>query len=861
MYTRSTTSTLWRCVVTVLCACLVSSPAWSDVFGRLHFSVRDIDTEKPIASAKIVLHDVTNVHPDAPVTAGSDGQATTPPLENHTWSATISANGYKAATVTQSVLADVTTQVDVELEKPEKVIVIKGSVNQTKATNATESTTRTSADLSKYPSTAGNPQSLPSFVTTNPGFVQSSVNVVHPRGEHASTTFNVGGVEIPGALQGRAGQLFSPEILQSVDIQTGGYAPEYGSETAAILNGSLRSGPVKPFLDLTEQVGSFSTAYGELTMGGQLGSPLETVESGPVPRRFRYFLDMSDRTTANSVEPPQPDNQTAHNAGNSATVFGNFDYVLDAKNTLNLFVNTSPASTEIANRAGLPSFLEPSGQGYGYGGFRDADGTVATNAVVNPDPNALGAQAEKLASQQSAGQDITQDDSNTFVFGTLRHEFGTKTSGLLSGGMSRSGIKITAKNGAASDLSTDPSDPNALPVDSAIEYVPNVNRSYTQTQLQGSITQSENRHTYKTGFVADRQVGDESFQFTPGSQLALDALASAAPQLLPSDSSVSSTSTDVYGNPVVTTHSDSVAPTLSIHKQGYYGAVYAQDAWKMTSKLAVNYGLRVDSYQQRYDVSDGSTTGINSTELSPRLNMAYAFVPTTVLRLSYNRLVSQPPLAQTATLGSDALKPQKTDQYDASIERQFKTDQTVKLAYYYKNIRNEFDTGILIPNTQIGVYTTFQYQYASVHGAELSYTLSPHNNVGWGAYTAYSYSTAKPGGLDQSGNPAPIWNDHDQRNTLSAGANYTWASQAQAALLGYYGSGETTSQLTDLNRHPRKYYNARLESSPKMLGFGSMRLDVENIFDERDVINYNSGYSGTRFQQGRTVLVSVTEHF
>jgi outer membrane receptor protein involved in Fe transport len=823
----------------------LAAPAWCDVLGRLHFSVKDIDTEKPISAAKIVLHDPTNVHSDSALVTGDDGACITPALENHNWTATVSAPGYKDSTASSAVQADTTTDVDVELEKPEQVIVIKSNVNTTNPTGTAASSQKTQTDLQRFPS-SGNSQSLTTFMVTNPGFVQSSAGAVHPRGEHASTTVDIDGVLIPGALQGRSDQLFSPEILQSVDVQTGGYAPEYGSESAAVINGSLRAGPITPFADISFQGGSFSTFDGDLTLGGQLGDPLENVEIGVAPRKFRYFINFNQRSTSNAMEAPQPDNQTAHNAAQSTAIFGNFDYAADANNTFSLFANTTPANTEIANRTGLGGDYYDYGEGYGYGGFRNADGTVASTAVVNP--TGLGAGAIQVASQQADGQNITQQDGNYFSYLNWRHTFDNETTGLLSVGGSHSQIGITSTNGAAPDLTT-------LPVDSSLEFTPDVHREADQYQIQGSVTKAHLNHTFKFGFVADKQDGYESDQFVPGSQLALDALYATDPRLAPAGHATGAT--DVYGNPVYVANSGASAPTLVINKRGYYGAAYAQDTWKASRKLTANYGLRFDSYQQVYQVNDGTGAGVNVSQLSPRVNFAYATIPTTVFRASYNRLFTQPPLDEGAVLGNIAIQPETINQYDLSVERQVAPRQTAKIAAYYKDIRNQDDTGILIPYTQIGAYTTLNYQYASVHGLELSYRIDPKNNVGAGEYLSYARSHAAPGGLDQSGNPAPTVNDHDQADTVSTGLSYTWQSQASLGLDGYYGSGEASSE-TNGKRHPNKAINLRLLGGRNMIGANTtLQLDVSNIFDWRNILNFDSGFSGTRFESARSILLTA----
>ena len=51
------------------------------------------------------------------------------------------------------------------------------------------------------------------------------------------------------------------------------------------------------------------------------------------------------------------------------------------------------------------------------------------------------------------------------------------------------------------------------------------------------------------------------------------------------------------------------------------------------------------------------------------------------------------------------IQPETLNQYDVSLERRWCAGQTAKLAYYYKQISNQVDTGLLIPGSQIGLYS------------------------------------------------------------------------------------------------------------------------------------------------------------
>ena len=519
------------------------------------------------------------------------------------------------------MIADTSTEVDVRLIK--RVITRTGGV-VTVGRNVTTNTGRlTAQSLQTIPAAGANPQNFSKVLLLNPGFVESSVNVVHPRGEHASTSIYFNGVELPGALQGRAGPLFSPDIIQSADIQTGGYSPEYGGETAAILNLSLRSGPIKPFETVNFGAGGYGTLDQELTFGGQGGTSLG--QAGP----FRYLFNVINRTTQNAVEPPQPGHQDAHNHARTLTGFGNLEYVMGDGDQFSLVLNTAPGQTQVANRYGLPDKYAPVGQGYGYGGARNADGG---EAGVTADPAVLGSQTLKIASQQGAGQDVTQNDENSVGLLSYRHNFGGALTGLLSASASSARLDIRNHSPSIDLNSIDPATGYLTTIDNSIEFDPTLQRKSSQSELTGSLTQTSGTHTYKAGFQLTNQTGDESYQFIPQSQLALDAEAAiqagGGPQFTPDGAYQMDGSgnpvLDALGNQVFTITPGSTTPVVSLRRKATYNVGYAQDTWRATRQLTVNYGLRLDSYFGKDSLSPG---GVKKNYLSPRLNLAYGITP------------------------------------------------------------------------------------------------------------------------------------------------------------------------------------------------------------------------------------------
>lgn len=691
------------------------------------------------------------------------------------------------------------------------------------------------------------------------GVSSDSAGQQHVRGEHAEIAYVVDGVLLPDTLSGRQGAIVAASTIQSLAFLSGAYAPEFGEQTAAILDITTLPGARKPHADVNFQGGNYDTTNGDLTWEGPLG------------KYASYVFNVEADRSRNALEPQQPDNQTAHNAGSDQSYFGKFRYTPSRRDTLTMTLSSNPSTLQINNRTGLSSRFAPAGQGFGYLGLRNQNG-ARPDAVTDPaDPNyngdLLGAGQLPILSQQQAGQDITQREINEFAVLNFSHRLSSRDTGQASVTFLHSGQDVRNQNPGVDILN--------LPTDSSIEYSPVAVRNAHHVQFTGSLTFDRGRHRYKTGLLLDDQTDNESYQLTPGSRLALDELAAIAPNLAPAGGfqpQLNANGTpmqdakgnaiyvkDVNGNPIYNATSGAV-PNLNVHRSGFYRAAFAQDTWRVGKRLTANYGLRADWYKQS---SGQAQSAVDTISLSPRVNLSYALDGLTSARASYNRLFNTPPLAQGAIIGA-AIQPEILDQYDLSIQRQLSPTQTLSLAYYIKDIRNQVDTGLLIPGSQIGIYSAINFQFGGVHGIEFAYDAAPKKGrSGIDAYLNYTYSIAKPGGVDNTGAPVPQYNDHDQRNTVGAGFGYDWGSGANVGLTLEHGSGLASSPIPPSTlRTPRTQLNFHTNLAPRAFnGRGGLSLDIVNLLDDRTVINFESAFSGTRFQQGRRILLSLTGSF
>jgi len=829
-------------LVTVLSIIAVSSfvpCAQADVFGRLHVTVKNVDDEKPVVGAQVLLHDPGRSRGDIHLTTDASGQVTSPLLENRTWEVSVNAPAFVKTVRQVKVTSDTVSDLALSVEPVEETIKVASAITRLKPNETSSSTSRDKSFTDSFPVLAINSQQLTGLLVSNPGFVQDSANQVHPRGEHSATSIYIQGFQLGGAAQGRFGPLIDPQALENLDIMTGAFAPEYAGDSA-VLNTTVRSGTAKSFVSGELGGGNYGTGGGAVAIGGQAGTPIGAPDQdGYQSKIFSYFLSASGRTTDNALEAPQPHDQTAHNHGDAGSFLGRFDLDPSSFDKFTLILNASPAKTDVANRAGLPDKYAPYGQGYGFGGALSAEDAAS----------------QGILSQEKAGQDIYQKDQNNFGVVQWRHEFNEKLTSLFSLGLDQSKLD-TLNNNPSINL-------DSLPDDNSIEYNPDVKRDGKHKQASGSVTYTEGSHSFKVGGQYSHERADDSYQLTSASQLATNALFAADPRLAPSGMA----QVDKDGNPILDSQGNQVyslnrgatSPTLNVASRGYYLAGYAQDTWKILEDVTANYGIRYDKYHQTQNLGE---EGVDDDLFSPRANLSWTFYPTWVARTSYNRLFIEPPLSQGSIIGS-SIKPEKVNQYEASIEKELTPRQTAKVAYYYKDITNQVDTGLLIPSTQLGLFTSVNLDKDAVHGLEFSYELAADHGFGTSAYVAYAHSTAKPSGFDNTGEPVEAFNDHDQRDTVSTGAAYTFSNRYSVGSDYYYGSGLASSVLTeDGSRHSNDRVDVSVSSPPDLLfDRAGLKLTVSNLFDDRSLINFNSAFSGTRFEQGRAVYLSTFFNF
>jgi len=351
----------------------------------------------------------------------------------------------------------------------------------------------------------------------------------------------------------------------------------------------------------------------------------------------------------------------------------------------------------------------------------------------------------------------------------------------------------------------------------------------------------------------------------------------------------SSTTTLVYPNDADGAPEGAASP-FSVQDGGgknqYTYSLYAQDEWKLLPGVTLNYGVRGDDVNGYRD----------EMQLSPRINAVWQPGFGLAVHGGYARYFVPPPFELVSGdsvakfVGTSAEPgtvpggppPQDTTPY-AERQNYFDIGAEEKLGGMFKGLTLGVDAWYrtshnLIDEGQFGapiILTPFNYARGTIKGVEFSASY----NIG--SFMAYANFTAeKAQGQDIvssqfSFDPAdlayianhPIYLDHDQTYSASAGASYKFASGVQLGADLIYGSGLRTDGAVPNGNALPDYIQVNLSASQKMilptLGAVEARLDVINAFDKIYEIRDGTGIGVGAPEYGprRGVFFGLTKDF
>ncbi len=337
--------------------------------------------------------------------------------------------------------------------------------------------------------------------------------------------------------------------------------------------------------------------------------------------------------------------------------------------------------------------------------------------------------------------------------------------------------------------------------------------------------------------------------------------------------------------------------TDDVDKLGWLAGVYAQDEWKITDKLTMNYGARFD---QQWLYTDAN-------QLSPRVSFTYKPFEYTTFHAGYARYFTPPVLVEAAPAnialfngttgatstpgGTDPVLPERSHYFDAGVNQVLPFKCTSALARdcptlelgldaYYKIATDLIDNGVF---GQALVLSAFNYAHGVVQGVEFS---GKFHDGGFQAYANLAVSQEKATNvvsnefLFDNATPLPdlggltlrqyvdshwIYTDHTQIVTGSAGAAYQFCGRAstpgeswwdwcgtKVAADMIYGSGLRIGDANIGTEPPYAQFNTSIShefATPDNKPL-TLRFDVVNIFDTIYQIRNGSGIGVFANQDG-----------
>jgi TonB dependent receptor len=568
----------------------------------------------------------------------------------------------------------------------------------------------------------------------------------HVRNDHANVSFRINGVMLPDGVTG-FGSVLDTDLIGSLSLITGALPAEYGMRTTGVLDITTRN-------DVFNNSGSISY------YGGSRGAIQPSFEYGGT-----FGANCPATTTPGVVKAPSAATPCYSGVQYffSGTYLQNREGIENPLPTLNAIHDFSQQERGFAY---MSTFVDP------WTRLTMMIGT-ATNAFQIP--NTLNAPQSSLGTSvpgvvgpfNSAFLNENQTEDTQFGVVALQRSV----------------------NGFDGQLSYFTRYDN-------LHFIPDP----TGDLLLNGVASDISRQAYTNGVQ-----GDGAYVLNAAHTLRAGFTVSAEKTWVDNTSQVESC-TACDGSDTGTTP---FPVSDNVYQTGYLAGIYAQDEWKITDKLIMNYGARFDQMWQFTDAN----------QLSPRVNFTYTPFENTTFHAGYARYFTPPVQVEasptnialfngttaqvTNPAGSNPVLPERSHYFDAGA------DQKIPLGCYTALKRDcataEFGVDVyykqatdLIDNGNFGqalVLDAFNYAKGINEGVEFtakfnSSYLDAYFNYAIGKEKAmgpvsnqYLFDNNTPladlGGLTEYQYAATHWivTDHNQDQTASAGIIYRFCGR------------------------------------------------------------------------------------
>jgi outer membrane receptor protein involved in Fe transport len=323
---------------------------------------------------------------------------------------------------------------------------------------------------------------------------------------------------------------------------------------------------------------------------------------------------------------------------------------------------------------------------------------------------------------------------------------------------------------------------------------------------------------------------------------------------------------DQFFNVVYNDGSGTVIPPLTQSPTGSLIAAFVEDQFKPTSWLALNAGLRQTHFSGAL-AENATSPRVGASVRIPKLRW--------VFRGFYGHFYQAPPLGTLSGPALSAIQNQQQLDFvplagERDEEHQFGVTIPIRgwvldADNFLTRATNFFDHNSL---NNSNVFFPVDVHDARINGWELTLR-SPRLRNRAQFYLTYSNQFALGRGCIVGGligscpipPPGYFALDHDQRNTLHLGGQYTLPWRAYVSTDVYYASGFSNSNPAIPGDHLQPHTTFDLSLGKQFDERFSVNLQAINVANRRVLLDNSFTFGGTHFLNPREIFVQVRYRF
>jgi len=310
---------------------------------------------------------------------------------------------------------------------------------------------------------------------------------------------------------------------------------------------------------------------------------------------------------------------------------------------------------------------------------------------------------------------------------------------------------------------------------------------------------------------------------------------------------------------------ESVNPPVTASPNGGLAAVYVEDQYQATSWLSLSAGLRQTHYSASV-VENATSPRVGASLRVPKLNW--------VFRAFYGHFYQAPPLltisgplinaANNQDLNFIPLHGERDEEHQYGVTIPL-WGWTIDADTFLTRAKNFFDHNNF---NNSNLFFPITIQGARINGWELTLR-SPRIRKRGQVYLTYSNQLALSFGCVTGGliapcpTPAPGFRllDHDQRNTLHIGGQWSLPKRSYVSTDAYYASGFTNGDPSLPGDHLQPHTTFDLTLGKNFGERFALSVTGLNVANRRVLLDNSFTFGGTHYNNPREIFVQLRYRF